>query len=229
THTDASDGDVQLLNTTEDMTINVINEEAPLTGPDQGRADLLDNLKGKIDNSKMFKINVTRQDLLQRGLTRGARQNQASPRTPPSSPSVERMVSIRGSEGSIPHWDVSPLRLAPFVKCQWPVANVVATYSEQVAAHLPSSTTWLVDTSHYNAYVLWTSMEPSWQQQQKPYRRRREKRWDRKSRRQFLFCMDRGFEAPAAHVGASHARTTNEKPEARQSSGRAICHTHISL
>ncbi|KAI4804718.1 hypothetical protein KUCAC02_026335, partial [Chaenocephalus aceratus] len=28
----------------------------------------------------------------------------------------------------------------------------------------------LVDTSHYNAYVLWTSMEPSWQQQ-KPYRR----------------------------------------------------------
>ncbi|KAI4795913.1 hypothetical protein KUCAC02_029567, partial [Chaenocephalus aceratus] len=191
THTDASDGDVQLLNTTEDMTINVINEEAPLTGPDRGRADLLDNLKGKIDNSKMFKINVTRQDLRQRGLTRGARQNQASPRTPPSSPSVERMVSIRGSEGSIPHWDVSPLRLAPFVKCQWPVANaqdaeeedslmtliaVVATYSEQVAAHLPSSTTWLVDTSHYNAYVLWTSMEPSWQQQ-KPYRRRREKRW----------------------------------------------------
>ncbi|KAI4827270.1 hypothetical protein KUCAC02_030679 [Chaenocephalus aceratus] len=30
----------------------------------------------------------------------------------------------------------------------------------------------LVDISHYNAYVLWTSIEPSWQQQ-KPYRRRR--------------------------------------------------------
>ncbi|KAK1877869.1 Methionine synthase [Dissostichus eleginoides] len=29
----------------------------------------------------------------------------------------------------------------------------------------------LVDISHYNAYVLWTSIEPSWQQQ-KPYRRR---------------------------------------------------------
>ncbi|KAI4816773.1 hypothetical protein KUCAC02_009084 [Chaenocephalus aceratus] len=29
----------------------------------------------------------------------------------------------------------------------------------------------LVDISHYNAYILWTSIEPSWQQQ-KPYRRR---------------------------------------------------------
>ncbi|KAI4799313.1 hypothetical protein KUCAC02_017012, partial [Chaenocephalus aceratus] len=60
----------------------------------------------------------------------------------------------------------------------------------------------LVDISHYNAYVLWTSIEPSWQQQ-KPYRRRlfieeicrvllqAPLISERKSRRQCHFCMDR--------------------------------------
>ncbi|XP_071059933.1 SUZ RNA-binding domain-containing isoform X2 [Pseudochaenichthys georgianus] len=41
---------------------------------------------------------------------------------------------------------------------------------EQIAGHLPSSSTWLTFLIT-NAYVLWTSIEPSWQQQ-KPYRRR---------------------------------------------------------
>ncbi|KAK5875518.1 hypothetical protein CesoFtcFv8_026593 [Champsocephalus esox] len=50
---------------------SVINEEVPepsTTDRTGSLSDLLDNLKGKIDNSKMFKINVTREDLLQRGL-----------------------------------------------------------------------------------------------------------------------------------------------------------------
>ncbi|KAJ4922569.1 hypothetical protein JOQ06_016573 [Pogonophryne albipinna] len=99
--------------------------QAPLTGPDQGSlSDLLDNLKGKIDNSKMFKINVTREDLLQRGLKQGARQKQASPRTPSSSPSLENMKwsemsrCFEGDErGKNPKYNVSAYQDNTFRYC----------------------------------------------------------------------------------------------------------------